>query len=264
MEANDCEPGSEADVAFPTVPHKAKKGGLPPLGAGKRAPKRAAKASGQGDACEKPTAPKPKPKPAAVAVAARCSTDSNLNLIQPPPPRYPNRRKDRPWTFASPGTSDPPPPCTILFILFFAAVGLYMSLFFWASVMTAIWDIRYNGNLPFFIEYGYKDCDDDWEREKKAAWLTTFLGWPTFGAFFGVAFASTRRLWDFVLSLGVLQFIVCCVVHQEAPTTLLWYLTYVFGVLIAAGFAHVAKAGMQRGCCCYKANRVANSNASEC
>lgn len=96
------------------------------------------------------------------------------------------------------------------------------------------------GGLPAAI-VGYHEPINAYSRSRffAAAFFSMAM---TYVLSIGIIFfivQSTRKSWDYAVTISFVHWIVCCVVQQSFPTGWVWWVTLVVGTIVVGGFGEL-------------------------
>lgn len=97
-------------------------------------------------------------------------------------------------------------------------------------------NVKHVGMGPFDWKHcGFSDGRDI------AGWLSLVLNFGVFGSFlvFFVARCSSRS-WDYVITLGILHWILTMIVSRSFPTNWIWWVSLIVAVIISTVLAEIS------------------------
>eukprot|EP00045_Choanoeca_perplexa_P019187 m.2352 g.2352 ORF g.2352 m.2352 type:complete len:174 (+) comp3354_c0_seq1:75-596(+) len=93
---------------------------------------------------------------------------------------------------------------TILLKLLLCFVVYYAVAFAFAGLLVGIFDLRFQGTLPFEFDIDFKT------PRSTAAWLCLVLPQVAEGFFIGIAYHHQPRQWDYIVTMALCHLILSC------------------------------------------------------
>ena len=127
---------------------------------------------------------------------------------------------------------------TILKNLGIIIVLFYVTFYFLSLIALAGFkqDLKHVGMGPFDWKHcGFSDGRDT------AGWLSLVLNFGIFGSFFVFIIARTSsRSWDYVVTLGILHWILTMIISTSFPTNWVWWVSIIVVVIISIIISEVS------------------------
>ncbi|EGD78897.1 hypothetical protein PTSG_01873 [Salpingoeca rosetta] len=117
------------------------------------------------------------------------------------------------------GTGEGDQPSTVALNLLCLSLAYYSLAYIFSGLIGPICDTGLEGTLPFELKHSFSD------NRGLAAWVNVVVSMLAVSVIAPCIWPYHPRLWDYLASLAVLNFILSCIVTREAPDSYIWWVT---------------------------------------